>query len=245
MSGSRFRALLVDVDPQASLTQGLPGPEASRELRPAETIAALYDDSGVDPARLVHPLPFAGLALLPGSAAFDKYNAPEPWTTGLDQFLLRDALGELRGDYDLVLLDCPPQVYLAAWAALVAADGVVVPLPAEDYGAQGLVAIAESIEHVRRAANPRLRLLGYLVSMYNKALGVHQRYDRDLRDLYGTDVFATTIPLATDMKEAVMLRQPIGFHKPRSAAAKAVDALAEELLFRLDSPRIVGTGEAA
>ncbi len=51
--------------------------------------------------------------------------------------MLRDALGEVRGDFDLVLLDCPPQVYLDAWAALVAADGVVVPLQGEDYGAQG------------------------------------------------------------------------------------------------------------
>jgi chromosome partitioning protein len=189
-----LRTLLVDVDPQASLTQGLLGPEAARALQPLDTLAALFGDSGIDPARLVRPLGFENLSLLPGSSALDKYNTPEPWATGPDQFFLRDALAELRPDFDLVLLDCPPQVYLSAWSALVAADGVVVPLQAEDYGSQGIPAILESIEHVQRAANPRLRLLGYLVSMFNKSLGVHLRYDRDLREFYGLDVFNVTIP---------------------------------------------------
>jgi chromosome partitioning protein len=233
-----LRILLVDADPQASLTQGLLGPDVARELRPRETIAALYgDDADGDASRLIRPLPIANLAILPGSGALDKYNLPEPWRCGGDQYLLRDALNEIRGDFDLILVDGPPHVYLSAWAALVAADGVVVPLQAEDYGAQGLVALQESIDHVRASANPRLVLLGYLVGMFNKSLAVHTGYDRDLREIYGADVFATTIPLAKDYKEAVMLRLPVTSYKPKSAAAKAVDALADELLARLASQR--------
>ena len=75
-------------------------------------------------------------------------------------------------------------------------------------------------DHVRAGANPGLRLLGYLVTMFNKSLAVHTGYERDLRAIYGPDVFAATIPLAKDFKEAVMLRQPASSYKPRSSAAK-------------------------
>ena len=230
------RVLLVDADPQASLTQGLLGPEAARELRPRDTIASLFgDDSDGDASRLIRTLTIPNLTLLPGSGALDRYNLPEPWTTGQDQYLLRDALAEVRGEFDLVLIDCPPHIYLSAWAALVAANAVVVPLQAEDYGAQGVASLLDSIDHVRASANPRLRLAGYLVTMYNKSLSVHVGYERDLRAIYGTEVFRAVVPLAKDYKEAVMLRLPVSSYKPKGAAAKAVEALADELLERLGS----------
>jgi chromosome partitioning protein len=244
LAGRGHRVLLVDADPQASLTQGLLGPETARALPAHETIAAIYGD-GAEPAGLVRPLPFAGLSLLPGGEALDTHNLPDPWTRGDDQYLLSEALAELRPDFDLILIDCPPHIYLSAWSALVAADGVVVPLQAEDYGAQGIASLQGSIDHVRATANPALRLLGYLVTMFNKSLAVHTGYERDLRAIYGPDVFAATIPLAKDFKEAVMLRQPASSYKPRSAAAKAIQTLADELLARLVSPRNTAAGEAA
>ena len=77
-------------------------------MRPRETIAALYgDQADGDAGRLIRPLAIAGLSLLPGSGALDRYNLPEPWTCGGDQFLLRDALAEVRGDFDSILIDCP------------------------------------------------------------------------------------------------------------------------------------------
>ncbi len=86
------------------------------------------------------------------------------------QFALRNALSEVAAGYDLTLIDCPPSVQLCSWAALVAADGVVVPLQAEDYGTQGLVAIRRSIARVRRG-HPELKLIGYLIAMFNKRWG--------------------------------------------------------------------------
>src|SRR6185312_1810813 len=111
--------------------------------------------------------------------------------------------------------------------ALVAADGVVVPLQAEDYGAQGLVAIRRSLARVRAEANPELQLIGYLIAMFNKSLGVHISYEADLRQVYGSDVFDTVIPLVKDFKEAVILRQPVGHYKPKSAAPKVAAGLAD------------------
>ena len=192
-----LRCLLVDADPQASLTQGLLGPEVAEELDPRETIAAIFDESGAIPARsLVRPTAFNGLSLLPGSEAAEQYNDPNPWGSGMRQFVLRDAIAEASDGFDLVLIDCPPHIQLWAWSALVAAQGVVVPLQAEDYGAQGMKAIRRSIARVRADANASLVLVGYLVTMWNKALSVH----RNLRELSAP----------TPRRRRVRIRRPAG-----------------------------------
>src|SRR5689334_6921961 len=81
-----LRVLLVDADPQASLTQGLLGPEAARALPDRRTLAAIFGE-GADVPELVCPLPFPGLSLLPGSGAMDAFNLPEPWKCGENQVL--------------------------------------------------------------------------------------------------------------------------------------------------------------
>jgi chromosome partitioning protein len=231
-----LRVLVVDADPQASLTQGLLGPDAAEDLDPRETVAALFDESGmVEPRALVRPTAFPGVSLLAGSEAAERFNDPDPWDSGMRQFVLREALADAGEGFDHVLIDCPPHVQLWAWSALVAAHGVVVPLQAEDYGAQGLKAIRRFFARARSEANAGLSLVGYLVTMFNKALSVHVTYESYLRELHGDDVFRAVVPLAKDFKEAVTLRKPVVEHKPRSAASKAVAALAEEYLARLDA----------
>jgi chromosome partitioning protein len=235
LSQKGLRILLVDADPQASLTQGLVGPEVARAIPPHETIAALFDEVGGPPiSGLIRPTDIPGVSLLAGSEAMEDLNVTKPWETGALQFALRDTLTEISGDFDLALIDCPPNVQLCSWAALVAAGGTVVPLQAEDYGAQGLVAIRRSLSQVRSEANPDLKLVGYLITMFNKSLGVHVSYEADLRQIYGDDVFRTVVPLAKDFKEAVIMRKPVGLYKPRSASAKAVVSLADELMERLE-----------
>jgi chromosome partitioning protein len=163
----------------------------------------------------------------------EDLNVTRPWETGPVQFTLRDALGEVADRFDLALIDCPPNVQLCSWAALVASDGVIVPLQAEDYGAQGLVAVQRSLARVRAEANPGLALIGYLITMFNKSIGVHISYEADLRQVYDRDVFRSVVPLAKDFKEAVIMRQPVGHYKPRSAASRVVAGLADELIERL------------
>jgi chromosome partitioning protein len=238
-----LRVLVVDADPQASLTQGLLGPDVAEALDPRGTIAGLFDDNPADPAALVRPTPFPGLSLLAGSEAADDFDEPRPWLTGSRQFVLRDALAGAGSGFDLVLIDCPPHVQFWAWSALVAADGVVVPLQAEDYGAQGLKAINRVIARVRAEANSGLTLVGYLVTMFNKALTVHVTYEAHLRRLFGDDAFAAVVPLAKDFKEAVTYRKPISDYKPRSASAKTMGLIADEFLARLDARLAPSAGE--
>ena len=227
------RVLLVDMDPQASLTQGLFGPQFTEGLDPRVTVAGLFDDRlDPDPDDLIRPTAFDGIAIVAGSNALDEYNIPRPHEAGEVQLALRRFLRESRDRYDIALIDCPPNLSLCSWSALLAANSVVVPVQAEDYGAQGIVYIQRAFDAALAYHNPQLRLAGYLVTMFNKTLGIHAAYNQQLRTLYGAQVFEATVPLAKDFKEAVAARQPVAYYKPRSAATKAVRAVADELIAR-------------
>jgi chromosome partitioning protein len=230
-----MRVLIVDNDPQSSISQGIVGPLATSALDPGETIAALYRGDPVVPASLVRTTDFPGLDFIAGSEYAGEYNRPhphsQPWQL---QESLVEALRELSGDYGMILIDCPPTLQLASWAALAASDGIIVPLQAEDYGSQGLAAVNRSIELVRATVNPDLRVIGYLLTMFGKTI-LHAQYAGVLRETYGSMVFEATIPSVIGVPEATAARKPIAFHKPRSVGSKAFAALADELLARLES----------
>ncbi|MBX9626144.1 MAG: ParA family protein [Gemmataceae bacterium] len=245
------RVLLVDMDPQSSLTQGFFGPQATEAMARHETLVALFDDAcDPDPERVIRPTPFDGLFIAPGSNDLDSFNVPDPQETGEYQNALRTFLKEAKGRFDIVFIDCPPNLHLASWNALLAADAVVIPLQGEDYGAQGITHVQRAIDLALTRANPDLRLAGYLLTMVQKRLGVHLAYEQQLRQLYGDDVFAGMVPLAKDFKEAVAARAPLSHYKPRCAAAKVMAAIADELAARLDrlraeKPRFLYLGNRA
>jgi chromosome partitioning protein len=239
------RILLVDADPQSSLTQGLLGPEALDSIDPAETIAAVLKGEDPFPDRVIRPSGVEGVDLMPGGASANDANVPRPWEQDCAvQRRLADTLAELSPRYDLTLIDCPPTLSGCSWAALVAADGLVVPLQAEDYGAQGVRAIQDWVATVRATMNPGLRLLGYLITMFNLRLAIHKAYEARLRAAYGRDVFATMVPYAADFKEAIAARQTITRYKPKGASAKVVRTLADELIARIEAGSLA-EGEAA
>ena len=178
------RVLWVDVDPQASLAQGLIGPAEALGPHPRYTLAGLHDESaGATIRQIIRRFDARpNLALIPGHDRMTHYNVPDPWTTDADQYLVRDALDEVAGDHDIALLDCPPNIQARVWAALLVANFVVVPAQVEDHGVRGVSMILDSIDHARRVANPWLRLLGFCGQ---NALDPHQPHRRPPRRLWG------------------------------------------------------------
>jgi chromosome partitioning protein len=231
------RVLLLDADPQSSLTQGFWGPAALDDLAPEATIAAILRGDDPFPEQVIRPTGLPGVDLVPGSQHANDSNIPRPQNAPpSDQVCLRSFLAEVKGRYDLVLIDCPPTLSFCSWAALVASDQMIVPLQPEDYGAQGVRAIQDSIDLVLAGPNPGLGLLGYLITMYNSRLAIHKAYETRLRAAYGEDVFATMVPYAADFKEAIAARKTIAQYKPKGASAKVIKALADEVLARLAQP---------
>ena len=189
------RVLLLDNDPQASLSQGFWGPVATAGLDPATTIAALYAGLEPFPEQVIRPTGIPGIDLVPGSKPATDYNVPRPYEAPAEtQACLRTFLADVRGRYDLVLIDCPPNLHLCSWAALVASDHLIVPLQPEDYGAQGLGPVQESVDLVAHGPNRRINLLGFLLTMYNARLAIHKLYETLLREQYGRAVFDTASP---------------------------------------------------
>jgi chromosome partitioning protein len=227
------RGRLIDADPQSSLTQGFWGPVATRQLDPSSTIAAILRGDRPHPQQVIHPTGLAGVELVPGSRAATSFNTPDPHLADPEaQGAIRDFLEEVRDGYDVVLADCPPNLHLCSWAALAASDYLIVPLQPEDYGAQGIADVLESLGRVQEAGYP-VRLLGYLITMVSPRRTLHQLYEEQLRALYGDQVFVARVPEAPEFPEAISRRQTIIQYKPKGAPAKAIKALAEELLARI------------
>ena len=232
------RVLLVDMDPQASLTQGFFGPAATEGLPPDKTVLALFNDSfDPDPDKILLPTLCDGITILPGANALDDFNIPKPTEAGELQTALRTFIREVHGRFDVTLIDCPPNLHLCSWNALLAADFVMVPLQAEDFGAQGITHIQRAIDLALEKHNPRLRMLGYLVTLRQR-LALHDAYEKQLRSLYGDLVFDAAFPLKKDFKEAIAERTPIHFFRPRCAAAKDVNRIADEILRRVPAARL-------
>lgn len=236
------RVLLIDNDPQSSLTQGLWGPIVARQIDADSTIAGIYAGNRPFPEQVIHPSGIPRIDIIPGSRRSTSHNVPDPHRADPEiQRCLRAFLDEVRDRYDMILIDCPPNLHLCSWAALVASDHLIVPLQPEDYGAQGIIDVQESFALVRTGPNPDLNLLGYLITMINPRKTIHRLYEETLRARYGAKVFATMIPEAVDFVEAIAQRKPVAQFKPKGAAAKSIKALADELEARLadvDSPGI-------
>ena len=118
-------------------------------------------------------------------------------------------MSTLRSSYDFILFDCPPRLSVVSFAALCASDYVVIPLEAADWGAQGIVQVTAAIEEVQRHYNPRLKLLGYLVSRFKRARAYQQSYLKQLRSHFGGLAFDTVIPDLARFEQSVTDRIPI------------------------------------
>jgi chromosome partitioning protein len=228
------RVLVMDLDPQASLSQGFFGPKAVEEMPEEATVAALFDDR-LDPIPddIIHDTSFENLFIVPANNELTNHNTPRPEAAGDQQYALKDFVTEVRPYFDVILIDCPPNLQLCSWAALLASEFVVVPVIPEDFSSQGLIYVQQAIDQAMTQKNPRLRLMGYVLTMHNRQLGIHKAYEKLLREQYQDLVLENTFPLATAFKEAVTRRRPITEDKPKCVAAEAIQDLAVELLDRV------------
>ena len=240
-AGDGRRVLLVDADPQGSISQGFFGSEAIESLPADRTLASLFDDDlqFADRSRLIVQTPVDGIDIVLANSHLADHNAPRPELSGDRQYVIRDFLEEYATAYDVVLIDCPPNLYTCSWTAMVASTHVLIPVPPEDFGTQGIRAVHQAIANAR-VLNPNLRRLGHLLTRVDSRLIIHRKYEDALRDAYGEYVLTTTIPEASAFKVALTARKPVQFSDPNSKAAKLTRLLVEEIDSRV-SARTVRT----
>jgi chromosome partitioning protein len=233
-AGSGYRILVIDVDPQGSISQGFFGSEAVENFSSDVTVSALFEErwSFCDWSRLIHSTRFDRIDVCPANQNLAQYNMPSPEETGLSQFALREFVQDQTG-YDIVLIDCPPNLYRCCWSAMIASNWAIIPVTPEDFGTQGLRAVHQAVENAR-TLNPGLEELGHLVTRSDGRLLVHRFYERSLRKRFGPLVFQTLMPELSAFKVAVAERKPVEFHDPRCRAARLTRNLSREILDRTD-----------
>ena len=209
--------LAFDTDTQANLTGSF-----LREPDGRPGIDALFDRSTDQRAEeLIRTTPFSHIDLVPATPALAHCDVSDfrLWEQSDLYLSLAEAVRQVRDDYDHVVFDCPPRLSLVSYAALCASDYVIIPFEAADWGAQGIVQVAETIRYVQQRHNPHLKLLGYLVSRFRRARAYQQAYLASLRRHYGPLAFDTVIPDLAQFERSVIDRIPITLHSPSSEEA--------------------------
>ena len=146
------------------------------------------------------------------------------------EFLLKNALSSLRGQYDFIFIDCPPSLELLTVNALCAADTVIVPVQGEYFALEGLSDLVNTIRIVRRSLNPRLELEGVLLTMFDGRTNLALQVAEEVKHYFPGKVFSTVIPRNVRLSEAPSHGKPITYYDRTSRGAAAYAALAAEFL---------------
>jgi chromosome partitioning protein len=154
---------------------------------------------------------------------------------------MRDALAPVRGEYDYVLMDCPPSLGLLSLNMLAAADAVLIPVQCEYYALEGLSQLLDTVRRVQRGMNPRLDVVGELLPMDDARPNLSRPVATDARAYFGDKVFQTVIPRNVRLAEAPSFGKPIVLYDVTSVGAQAYMAVAEELMQRHASSTAAST----
>ncbi len=218
--------LLIDLDPQANTTSGL-------GLDPKRQRLTVYDllagDAAVDD--IARPTPVGGLHLVPASlelagAEIELATLPER------ELRLRQGLGQLRGGYRYVLIDCPPSLGLLTLNALVAAHEMLIPTQCEYFALEGLSHLLRTHQLIRSRLNPDLRIGGIVMTQFDPRTTLAWDVLEEVRRVYSEYVLHTLIPRNVRISEAPSHGVPVTVHDPNCRGAVAYRQLAEEVLAR-------------
>ena len=150
---------------------------------------------------------------------------------GMDrrEYLLKEALGKVAGNYDFVLIDCPPSLELLTLNCLCAADTVLVPVQCEYYALEGLSDLLSTVRVVKRRLNPGIELEGLLLTMYDGRTNLSMQVAEEVKRHFPGQVYATVIPRNVRLAEAPSYGKPVTAYDPYSRGAEAYRLLAEEI----------------
>ena len=146
------------------------------------------------------------------------------------EFLLKEALAQVSGQYDFILIDCPPSLELLTLNALCAADTILVPVQGEYFALEGLSDLMNTVRIVRRSLNPRLELEGVLLTMFDGRTNLALQVAEEVKHYFPGKVYATVIPRNVRLSEAPSHGKPITAYDRTSRGAEAYTALAAEFL---------------
>ncbi len=217
------KVLLVDLDPQGNATSGLGLPKTGATTRDVLSgKATLAETAKESPYKDLWVLPTdSELATLETEIAQAKDRA----------IRLKKVLTDIP--YDVVLIDCPPSLGLLTVNALTASNSVIIPVQTEYYALEGLGQLLETMKLVRQALNPRLAILGVVMTMHNARMTLSAQVEEQLRKNFKDRLFETIVPRNIRVAEAPSHGKPVGEYDKWSKGARAYKQLTKEVMERL------------
>ena len=223
LAADQHRTLLIDMDPQANATSGCGASTDSLSRSVYEILLEKIDlDGAIFPTALPH------LHLVPSHINLAAAELEMAAVPGREKKLAA-ALTAARGEYDYILIDCPPSLGLLTVNALCAADSVLVPLQCEYYALEGLGLLLNSVHRVRRYLKPELDIEGVLMTMYDERLQLSRRVAAEARSYFGDKVYNTVIKRNISLAEAPGYGQPVILYDALSIGAENYTGLAAEV----------------
>jgi len=229
------RVLIIDIDPQGNASTGL---GIARTERQTTIYDVLIGTARLSDVVIATKIP--GVAVVPSTpdlagADLELLSAPRR------NFRLRDALTGFAAErgkgagaegYTYVLIDCPPSLSVLTMNALAAADGLIVPLQCEFFALEGLSHLLRTVELVRGSLNPKLEILGIVLTMFDKRNNLSDQVAADVRQHFGDKVYRTVIPRNVRLSEAPSHGLPAILYDHKCPGSQAYIALATEIIQR-------------
>ncbi|CCW35709.1 chromosome segregation ATPase [Chthonomonas calidirosea] len=217
------RTLLIDLDPQGNATSGLGINRKSLEYSTYEVLV-----EGHPLLESLVETPITGLSLLPATIDLAGAELELMPKIGRDSYL-REAIEPATDHFDLIFIDAPPSLGILTVNALVAAEGLIIPLQAEFYALEGISQLLRTIELVRQRLNPKLEIAKVILTMVDSRTRLSQQVADEVRQFLGDKVSAIEVPRNVRLSEAPSHGLPIALYDPRSRGALAYKKIAEEI----------------
>lgn len=224
LAQSGQRVLLIDMDPQANASSGVGNPVAKDQ---STTYDVLMGDVTMEDAVRESGIP--GLFILPASPGLAGAEIELVDVQDREQ-ALRRALDTVTGNFEYVIIDCPPSLGLLTINALVASDSVLIPLQCEYYALEGLGHLMSTVQRIQGALNPKLEIEGVVLTMFDGRLNLSVQVAEEARKHLGDRVYETMIPRNVRLGEAPSFGAPVVVYDPTCVGATSYINLAKEML---------------
>lgn len=229
LAKSRKKVLLIDFDPQGNATSGL-GFEKTDQSKLGVTMTEVILGQATLP-QAIHATKYKHFDLAPATP--ELANAEVEITGMARKFVrLRDCLRQVAASYDYIIIDSPPSLSLLTVNGMIAANYLLLPVQTEFYALEGVAQLLESMKLVQKGANPKLRLLGVVATMYDKRTSLSPQVFSEIEKYFKKLTFTTTIPRNVRLAEAPSHGVPVGAYDKFSKGAKAYKALTREVIER-------------
>lgn len=225
LAKDKYKVLLVDFDPQGNATSGLGIEKNDGKLGTTMTEVILGTATIKD---CILNTKYKHYDLAPTTP--ELANAEVEITNQSKKFTrLRDAINLVKDSYDYIIIDLPPSLSLLTVNGMIASDYLLLPVQTEFYALEGVAQLLESMKRVMKAANPNLRLLGVLATMYDKRTSLSPQVFAEIKKYFKNLAFNTTIPRNVRLAEAPSHGVPVGAYDKFSKGAKAYKEFTKEV----------------